>query len=658
MADVQTCIVQATCNTSTGNQTFAHATETFTAKLALFYMHNPTTALNTAVAHAFWGFGAADGTTQCAIAIRVGEDNVSTSDVRRFGFNDVCIAAAAATANTILDEATFVNFTLSGGKTAVTVNWTNAPLSAQQITVVLMGGADFTPVVGIHDLGTGTSAVDVALAFDPDLVMTFGDNDDVDGVGNAGSFGNYFMGWCTNPASTAEQFCFCNRAQDGQAQTNIGAHIFTNRMGAQIAATGSPTSDHEYTMGAHSSSTGFSVTSDVGTGNDDMLYVAMDLGGAGVKIGTLTTPTSTGNNEHSPLSFTPQLLQVLTTSMEATDTPVSSALSGAAGYYVTDFTDEASGAWADEFQPATTNTQTISDNKLNLPTHDGSTGLVATMTSADADGWTWNFSAVEGTAKTWIYCAIETDAAGSTFNLTATEALSFADPSTETADFPETSTEALSLVDVSTSTATLLRTLAETLSLVDASTEVGVFPETLTEALALADVSSADVGIFVSLVESLVLADVASEAASFSASIAESLAFSEDSSELADVVRTLVESLTLVDTAEGITGVSVSVAEALLLSDVSSEVATFARSILDAVAFSDSAAIATKVIGKILTEALIFTDVALATGGVPIPTGQRGGSSLSRAKMRRLERLQMLRRDDDEIMALIARLLK
>ena len=36
----------------------------------------------------------------------------------------------------------------------------------------------------------------------------------------------------------------------------------------------------------------------------------------------------------------------------------------------------------------------------------------------------------------------------------------------------------------------------------------------------------------------------------------------------------------------------------------------------------------------------------------------KGGLSLSRAKMKRLERLQMLRRDDDEIIALIMGLFK
>ena len=37
---------------------------------------------------------------------------------------------------------------------------------------------------------------------------------------------------------------------------------------------------------------------------------------------------------------------------------------------------------------------------------------------------------------------------------------------------------------------------------------------------------------------------------------------------------------------------------------------------------------------------------------------QRGGLSLSRAKLRRLERLQMLRRDDSEVIAVIMGLFK
>ena len=158
--------------------------------------------------------------------------------------------------------------------------------------------------------------------------------------------------------------------------------------------------------------------------------------------------------------------------------------------------------------------------------------------------------------------------------------------------------------------------------------------------------------------ETLSFTDPSSETASFSATSTEALAFTDPSSEFATLLSDVTDALTLTDvSSETIGGITAVVTEALTLTDASSETATFARACLDAIAFSDSAAIATKVIGVLASEALTLTDVATAAGGEEV-SAQRGGSSLTLAQMRRLERLQMIQRDDEEVIAAIMDLLK
>ena len=160
--------------------------------------------------------------------------------------------------------------------------------------------------------------------------------------------------------------------------------------------------------------------------------------------------------------------------------------------------------------------------------------------------------------------------------------------------------------------------------------------------------------------DALSFTDPSSETASFSGVATDAIAFTDPSSEYATLLSDITEALALTDvSSETIGGITAVVTEALAFTDASSETAVFARTCLDAIAFSDSAAIATKVIGVLVTEALAFTDVATAEGGQQeeVAAG-RSGATLTLEKMRRLERLQLIQRDDEEVIAAIMELLK
>jgi len=192
------------------------------------------------------------------------------------------------------------------------------------------------------------------------------------------------------------------------------------------------------------------------------------------------------------------------------------------------------------------------------------------------------------------------DGVGNIFNVSSTEALAFTDTATETADFVETITEALSLIDT--------------------SSETGNFGLSVAESLVLADASA-----------------IATKTLNFS----------------------VADALTLVDTASGIlAGFEKTVTDALSLVDTATAQRIVNQVVTEAVSLTDSAAISTKILNLVVSEILHFGDVASADGGVPVQPDTKGGGSMTLARMRRLERLQLIRRDDEEILALLERFLR
>ena len=143
----------------------------------------------------------------------------------------------------------------------------------------------------------------------------------------------------------------------------------------------------------------------------------------------------------------------------------------------------------------------------------------------------------------------------------------------------------------------------------------------------------------------------------FNKTASETLSFTETGSEIATFVETISETLTFGDTSSETLGEIVGIVDdALTFADTSSEVATFARQVSDVIAFSDTAEIATKVLGLLCSETLSLVDTATATGGIQM--AGKGGSSLTEAQMRRLERLQMIQRDDEEVILALMEILK
>lgn len=158
---------------------------------------------------------------------------------------------------------------------------------------------------------------------------------------------------------------------------------------------------------------GFTVTTrNAGANDDDMIYLALSFGGAVEGwVGTVDTPTSTGDSAKTGVGFTPALVLMGMTYAEAVDTTYGDANGGTLGFSVFDADDEFAMSWGEEDAAATTNNQSLSDNTaVELPDDDGAAGLTGAFTSMDADGFTINYSAVEAAAKKFWAVAIEEEA--------------------------------------------------------------------------------------------------------------------------------------------------------------------------------------------------------------------------------------------------------
>ncbi len=232
----------------------------------------------------------------------------------------------------------------------------------------------------------------------------------------------------------------------------------------------------------------------------------------------------------------------------------------------------------------------------------------------------------------------------------------FIPPAAGGTTYDKTASDTLNLSDTASETATFSVSTAETLNLADVGSELADFVESLAETLNLLDTASGTTAKVGSVAEALGFADTASETAAFAESIAESLSLLDTATRTAIINRSLAETLNLSDTATGTTGIAVSADETLNLADTTSEIASFLRSVSENLSLTDTAA-KTWTGTRTAAGVISFADAATGVGGEAVPS-TKGGLSLSEKRMRELERLQMLQRDDDEVIALIARLFR
>jgi hypothetical protein len=138
----------------------------------------------------------------------------------------------------------------------------------------------------------------------------------------------------------------------------------------------------------------------------DFRYLCLNLGGAtesGVR--SFATHTTAEENSKTGLSAQPQFVLLGLTDCVTEDTEETDADAGGFGIASWTTADQNCNAWAMEDGRTTSpgpveNSQSVSDNQaINFASGDGTAQYAATLTSFDGDGYTLEWTAVDGTAR-------------------------------------------------------------------------------------------------------------------------------------------------------------------------------------------------------------------------------------------------------------------
>lgn len=401
--------LRVAANTTTGQQTLTFTWpdgSSYTPKAVLLIATRCVTD-GTAADGAGFYYGLSDGTNEGAGAwesqhAQASMDAQASADTTANRILTIYDGAADAAVDGTAD---FVSF----GTDNCIIDWTNAPGAAFLLTAVAFSGTDLSAKVGLHDTGTTTDALlaFTDVGFEADVVLVFW-NHSLDGGGmGLGVVHN-------NRAGTVTQRGMAHIQRSGFGSSQVGAHL---RDGEALVKLLSSTQAVDF-WGRFESfdSSGW----DVQLGNarapvGDYVYLALRFGESAVvdaKVYTYSTPTGTGSNTDNGPGFEPQFVMYLMSRAAAVDTSETDADGGSVGVLFTSDGATYANAIADEDAAADSNTQSLSDNQLNLPTHTGASGHAATLTSMGSTGPVWNYSATDATARLWGALAIEVSAGG------------------------------------------------------------------------------------------------------------------------------------------------------------------------------------------------------------------------------------------------------
>jgi len=143
---------------------------------------------------------------------------------------------------------------------------------------------------------------------------------------------------------------------------------------------------------------------------DEMIYLAIDLpSGISTALDTYATPTSTGGDTITGLGFEPGFVFLPLSNAATIDTINSTNVFGFQ-FGMADGTNEFSFNIATEDNIEDSNTQSkATESLVDLPYDDGTQLVAGTLASFDADGFTVDYTTVDGSARYGWYLAMETE---------------------------------------------------------------------------------------------------------------------------------------------------------------------------------------------------------------------------------------------------------
>jgi hypothetical protein len=388
------CSQDALPTSSSGTTDLAHGSVTTVPVAAL---HVSTTGVTNGttqdVARMFLGMS--DGTDERFSTITM-QTGVTPSDCNHLNGTDGCMAQTFA-ASAGVDGKVSHNSFIAGGQR---VNNDNG-FAAARLCNSMFFKCEFAKVLTATLSATVDTAVNVDPGFNADCLITFAAPR---AATSANTEAEIHIGFHDGTNQGGILF----NSDHGDAAADPSSQISTTYVGGELAL-GTGALDYGV-LAAPASGTSWDLTPKNAGGDSDVVF-CLFLGwtsAESVSVFSWTSPTSTGADAQTGLGFQPQALLNLFSFAAAYDTAEQGADAGAWGVGMETADDQFCAALADEFNVNPTDTQSVTNNQsIDVDIHTGAAGDAATLTSLDADGFTHNYSAVEGTANRMLTLAFE-----------------------------------------------------------------------------------------------------------------------------------------------------------------------------------------------------------------------------------------------------------
>lgn len=399
---------QQAASTSSGDQSFTITWSdagSHTPDCALLAMTLATTDA-TAVNGTAFALGAMSSTS-ARWATGIGsEHNVSTSNAYRYSA-DVSVVSLFDGSGAIdgLADAATTPFSSN----TVTINWSNPPTSAVDVSVIAFAGTDACVAGTVNPSDADAGTVDVTtLGETADLVI-------FTQTGATNQFAETVSTHFHMPISfydgTRNRMMYKGE-RDARSTTNTQVVWRDDAVGCDVLH--SPAAcNTNYSISSHAS--GFTVTSNgAGSNANELAYLAVALpSGKSAYAGTIVTPTGVAPQTVSTTDpgFEPQGVLLVGALIDNASGSAETASPASEGWFfghAISTTSEYNLSIEVQDGDATSDTQSRSDDGVATLTTDGNTVTIeCDVQSLDATGFTLNCTTTNGTARNWIYLAIE-----------------------------------------------------------------------------------------------------------------------------------------------------------------------------------------------------------------------------------------------------------
>ncbi len=319
------------------------------------------------------------------------EHDLPTSNANRGSTNDSVIAFySLSSPGTVVAEAE-LQALITGG---IRLNWLTTPGSAFRIIGLLFGGADLGAAVGEKVQGATVSGLSIA----PKFAFEMTNGATIPGTAATSVFS---LGAAFDNGVSIEQAAQYFSEQDNSAIAAVSALLRDDSVSGQLLSSSNTWNDQVTSF----TSDGY-VTSAAG-GADELLYLALALGGLAADVRVIDIPTTAGVTSYT-VGFPPGCLMFIGSDMTAVNTVKSDG--EGAGQFISVVTPEVESAIVFGARDGQTDTRTFrgaASRAILIYDHNGTKVAEASFDSFRSDGYRLNVTTAPATALKVIAIAFQ-----------------------------------------------------------------------------------------------------------------------------------------------------------------------------------------------------------------------------------------------------------